>query len=90
MNPSEADEIRALLRFIESSETEVSGRSRVALSAEDEDLIRLLAEARLPEDKRQDLMILLASNSQALEMLAAILKRDQEKEDLSKAGDTSL
>ena len=90
MNLSEADEIRALLRFIESSETEVSGRSRVALSAEDEDLIRLLAEARLADEKKEDVMILLASNSQALEMLAAILKRDQEKEDLSKAGDTSL
>jgi len=90
VNPSEADEIRALLRFIESSETEVSGRSRVALSAEDEDLIRLLAEARLADEKKEDVMILLASNSQALEMLAAILKRDQEKEDLSKAGDTSL
>ncbi len=29
-------------------------------------------------------MVLLASNSQALEMLAAILKRDQKEEDLSK------
>jgi hypothetical protein len=90
VNPSEADEIRALLRFIEASEPEVSGRSRVALSAEDEDLIRLLGEARLPDEKKEDAMILLASNSQALEMLAAILKRDQEKEDLSEAGDTSL
>ena len=90
MNLSEADEIRALLRFIEASEPEVSGRSRLALSSEDEDLIRLLGEARLPDDKKEEVMILLASNSQALEMLAAILKRDQEQEDLSKAGGASL
>jgi hypothetical protein len=86
VNLSEADEIRALLRFIESSEPEVSGRSRLAVSTEDEDLIRLLGEARLPDDKKQEVMTLLASNSQALEMLAAILKR--EEEDLSKPGDT--
>ena len=35
-------------------------------------------------------MVLLDSNSQALEMLAAILKRDQKEEDPSKAGHTSL
>ena len=90
MNLSEADEIRALLRFIESPEPEVSGRSRLALSAENEDLIRLLGEARLPDDKKEEIMVLLASNSQALEMLAALLKGDQEEEDLSKAGDSSL
>ena len=90
MNLSEADEIRALLRFIESSEPEVSGRSRLPLSTEDEDLIRLLGEAGLPNDKREKVMTLLASNSQALEMLAAILKRDQQEEDLSKTGDTLL
>ena len=85
MNPSEADEIRAILRFIESSEREVSGRSQIALSAENQDLIRLLAEARLPADKKKELMILLASNSQALEMLAAILKSDEK----AVSGDTS-
>jgi hypothetical protein len=90
VNLSEADEIRVLLRFIEASEPEVSGRSRLALSSEDEDLIRLLGEARLPDDKKEEVMILLASNSQALDMLAAILKRDQEQEDPSKAGGTSL
>jgi hypothetical protein len=70
---SEADEISPLLRFIESPEPELSGRSRLALSTENEDLIRPLGEARLPDDKK-----------------AAILKRDQKEEDLSKAGDTSL
>jgi hypothetical protein len=86
VNPSEADEIRAILRFIESSEREVSGRSQFALSTENQDLIRLLAEARLPADKKKELMILLASNSQALEMLATILK----SEDKAVSGDTSL
>jgi len=90
VNLSEADEISALLRFIESPEPEVSGRSRLALSTENEDLIRLLGEARLSDDKEEEIMVLLASNSQALEMRAAILKREQKEEDLSKAGDTSL
>jgi len=49
---SEADEISPLLRFIESPEPEVSGRSRLALSTENEDLIRPLGEARLPDDKK--------------------------------------
>jgi hypothetical protein len=90
VNPSEADEIRALLRFMESSEMEVSGRARVALSAEDEDLIRLLAEARLADEKKEGVMILLASNSLALETLAAILKSDPKEKVVSNAGDTSV
>jgi len=44
----------------------------------------------LSDDKEEEIMVLLASNSQALEMRAAILKREQKEEDLSKAGDTSL
>jgi hypothetical protein len=87
---NEADEISPLLRFIESPEPEVSGRSRLALSTENEDLILPLGEARLPDDKKEEIMVLLVSSSQVLEMLAAILKRDQKEEDPSKAGHTSL
>jgi hypothetical protein len=90
VNPSEADEIRALLRFIESYQPEVSGRSLLALSTEVQDLIRLLAEARLPEEKKEELMLLLASNSQALEMLAAILKSDPRERVVSKASDPTV
>jgi hypothetical protein len=44
----------------------------------------------LPDNNKEEIMVLLVSSSQALEMLGAILKRDQKEGDPSKAGHTSL
>lgn len=90
VNLSEAEEIRVPLRSVESSEREVSHRCRAALSFSQEDLLRVCQKRTCRTTRRREMMVLLASSSRALEMLAATLNRTQDDKLIFGAGDTSL
>jgi hypothetical protein len=84
VNLSEAEEIRPLLRSVESREQELSHGCRAELSIAPEDLGRICRGELAGNDgvPRQQ--------SRALEMLAAILNPTQDKKLIFEAGDTSL
>jgi hypothetical protein len=89
VNLSEAEEIRAPLRSLESSDQGVSHRCRAALFIAQEDVARVWrGELAGRQEGGNDGSP--CQQSRALEMLAAILNPTQDKKFIFGAGETSL